>query len=910
MFCSQCGFKNEDDAKFCASCGYCLKLAEVASEEEVSAEEPFAEEPAVEAASAEEPLVEEAPTAYEEAPAKLEEPLFAPAPMSSGSATKPAYSPEPKRQIKPPALIGAATAVVLVLVLGVGTFAGIMPWSGKGSVDDLDGKHGVVINSKGEEVHSLTRPSMVTIHADKSTTTMGSPALVEYANGTKGSSSQDQGGQKKADQKQGAQKDEGQQNGQQGGAQKGADGVFNKGHAPADQSTELVVVGKSVNGNTAVKNPYGVVKTVEPKSNFDNVANLEAFKYVLNSDSLAQALKNDRFAVEEGYDREFFDLYEMNRYGMKASFVTTDSAMHTYHLYFQHLLKNTEKGALSDKLASACKDLLTASNEQYAALVGTDWEEASKRDLVFFSVACLLLGEDASVPDDMGDVVRSEYNKAMDASGISVCELTGENLDYSQFKPRGYYEGDPQLESYFRAMNWVGQLHFLQSNESLDRSALLMTLAMDGGTNGTPNEDWAQVYEVTSFFAGQADDNGYYEYFPLIQSAYGDDLSMSALVSNTDAWDEFHKLTAKMAAPAINSVVLGHERAEDTTLEDMKGYRFMGQRFTLDSSIFQQLIYPNVERNLPSALDVPAALGSEEATAALKEEGKTDFKGYSEKMESTREALSQTDGSVWGASLYSQWLYTLNPLLVSKGEGYPQFMQSSKWDRKNLQTYLGSYTELKHDTVLYSKQVAAEMGGGPIDFDDRGYVEPEPELYARLSQLATATAEGLEGFGMLNSEDKENLELLVTISDRLKSISEKELAGEEVSSDDYDFIRDYGGTLEHFWKAVNPNAGGGTTRSMYSPAAVVVDVATDGENGTCLELATGKIDEIYVLVEIAGELHLCKGGVFSYYEFEQPISNRLSDSQWREMLGVTAGATPSDSIPARPAWARSFVRER
>ncbi|MDR0282488.1 MAG: DUF3160 domain-containing protein [Candidatus Peribacteria bacterium] len=33
---------------------------------------------------------------------------------------------------------------------------------------------------------------------------------------------------------------------------------------------------------------------------------------------------------------------------------------------------------------------------------------------------------------------------------------------------------------------------------------------------------------------------------------------------------------------------------------------------------------------------------------------------------------------------------------------------------KNLVTYMGSYTELKHDTLLYVKQAYAEMGsGGP-----------------------------------------------------------------------------------------------------------------------------------------------------------------------------------------------------
>ena len=165
-------------------------------------------------------------------------------------------------------------------------------------------------------------------------------------------------------------------------------------------------------------------------------------------------------------------------------------------------------------------------------------------------------------------------------------------------------------------------------------------------------------------------------------------------------------------------------------------------------------------RLLPSALDLPAALGSDEALGILKDEGKTNYTNYDSQMEGLRTTIANSDDSIWTASLYSQWLYTLNPLLVTKGSGYPDFMQSEAWTRKNLQSYLGSYTELKHDTVLYSKQVMAEMGGGDVEKDDRGYVEPEPDVYARLANLTQATSDGLSRYGMLSSDDAADLGLL------------------------------------------------------------------------------------------------------------------------------------------------------
>ena len=97
------------------------------------------------------------------------------------------------------------------------------------------------------------------------------------------------------------------------------------------------------------------------------------------------------------------------------------------------------------------------------------------------------------------------------------CAVTEDLLDYSQFKPRGYYEGDETLETYFRAMMWYGQINFTQKKEDMNRTALLITLAL----HDTASDSWEKLYTVTSFFAGVSDDLGYYEYLPAIEAAYG-----------------------------------------------------------------------------------------------------------------------------------------------------------------------------------------------------------------------------------------------------------------------------------------------------------------------------------------------------------------------------------------------------
>lgn len=624
---------------------------------------------------------------------------------------------------------------------------------------------------------------------------------------------------------------------------------------------------------------------------FGNVVNIGDAYF---NDAQLGALYTNGFFVMRESDQEFFGTYESNRYNLFPNFVTVDAMTHTYHLYFSHLLKNTERAYLAQLVGEVTQAMVAASAAQLDAVRGTQWESAALRNLGFFSVAAVLLDPAAPVAGEVAGQVWAEYDLIMAAAGISASPLLGKDEDYSQYLVRGYYEGDPALEAYFRTMMWYGRMNFLQSDEDLDRSALLMVLALDAAA---AEPAWEKVYTVTAFFAGASDDNGYFEYLPLVQQAYGAKVSAADLPGNDAAWQQFHQLTAALPAPQISSVPVEDDGADSDHLEQTKGFRFMGQRFSLDAAIFTELLYNRVGENafgekrlLPDALDVPAALGSDAAAALLEYQGAFAFAGYAENLQGLRDSIAAAPDALWTASLYSQWLHMLRPLTEPRGEGYLPFMQTDLWARKNLQSFLGSYAELKHDMVLYSKQVMAEMGGGPLEErDDRGYVEPEPRVFGRLAALVQATSAGLAGYGLLGEEDAYNLGLLQELAARLQAIAAKELRNELPTEDEFELIRSFGGQIEHFWQEVYKNEADDpyfTTRDF--PAAVITDIATD-PNGRVLEVGTGPVSTLYVVVPVDGVLRLASGSVYSFYQFEQPIDQRLTDTQWRQMLGIQAG---------------------
>ncbi len=644
--------------------------------------------------------------------------------------------------------------------------------------------------------------------------------------------------------------------------------------------------------------------TINP--DLSNISNLQQF-YL--PEEVAAKLARNGFVVRGRACDEFFELYEINRYAHIPNFVTVDSLMHTYHLYFSYLLKNIERNYLSEKLTQLSKKMLTASEDQYEQLTGSEWESAAKRNVAFFAVGAKLLDSGTEVPDYVKDMVAYELEGIEQAAGISMSEVAEDFEDYSQYIPRGYYQGDQNLERYFKAMMWYGRIHFPQDKEDMNRSALLMTAALS--ENREAYALWESIYAVTSFFAGASDDNGVCEYAPVISQAYGDDYTLDTLSKDKNAFSQFQSLVSSLPAPQINSIPI--DDGEDNVIP---GFRFMGQRFTIDASIMQNLIYQRVGENgsgqkrmLPDVLDVPAALGSDTALRILEEGGASDYAGYSRNMDTLRQALAQDNKTLWSASLYASWLNTLRPLLDVKGEGYPLFMQNEEWLKKDLECFAGSFTELKHDTILYSKQVLAEMGGGDEEQDDRGYVEPEPLVYARFISLADQTSQGLAAYGMLTDEDKENLSRLSYIANQLLVISNKELQDELLTDEEYEFIRYYGGTIEHFWYETIKSEGASESISTREyPAAVIVDIATD-PNGEILEAATDNPSDIYVVVKIGDTLRIARGTVFSFYQFTWPLSDRLTDARWRQMMGITPDETGYynyDFPLQKPAWTDSY----
>jgi Protein of unknown function (DUF3160) len=635
-------------------------------------------------------------------------------------------------------------------------------------------------------------------------------------------------------------------------------------------------------------------------------------------------------------------------------FVTSDTLLHLYHIQFNEILRRIEEEDFYNQLIDMTQAMLKTAEADYQSFTEPALKEAARRNVAYFAVALSLLQTPSNtinfdVPSYVKNEVSQEINNVEAHQGFSPSSIFNTDADcrcdmmpcycedYSQYVPRGHYTRSEILKSYFKSMMWYGRMAFLLKGglvseedakiATIQASLIATELPDVKVADYTAKDVWDRIYAVTSFFVGTADDLTPYEYLNTLNKVFGQEFAVNQLT------DEAKMLTVKAELAAMRNpeiyggsgvCVIYPPITKDKLYEclsDTKGMRFMGQRFVPDSYMFQNLVTPAVgmyvgknnpftmcmtmlgpARCFPRGLDVMTVLGSDRAYQILLQEGDTEYRGtdtsYDKQLAQLKDEFTAFTENDWHRNLYWSWLYALKPLVEKYGKGYPAFMQTDVWQEKELNTSLASWAELRHDTILYAKQSYTPMvtSAPPPPSPPKpvvGYIEPVPDFYARMLNLTKMTREGLSQLGALSSEENGRLLSLEAVLNTSLSIAVNEVEGKKLTDDDYDFIREFGSRLENIITGVEAEG---------KETTVVADVHTDTNTAQVLEEGVGYVDLILVAYKVPdGRIIIGAGPTLSYYEFKQPIDNRLTDEQWKQML-------LSDQAPSRPAWTGSFFQ--
>lgn len=631
----------------------------------------------------------------------------------------------------------------------------------------------------------------------------------------------------------------------------------------------------------------------------------------LNEAQLALLSQNGFVVVPSDdvfFENTYYNSEVWGRDNGQGFWVTTDALLNGMYIAFENLFIFLEQNSFYVQMRDVVNATYASAVAQQNEVAGTPLETPAQNAVEYLAVA-LGLFDSALYAETVAAEIKALADPmialALSGEGTALVPFVGQSYqeDFSQYKPRGHYTTTPELSAYFRGMMWLGRMTFLVEDDAAFQTSLLLLRAL---LNSGRYEDWKDVAATLDFLVGPMDNFTPLTYENIASLTFGAGATRLEWLQDPTARETFKVTVLGLPGPQIHNVIRPLDTTADALDGATRGFRFFGQRFTFDGYALQRLIYPEVgvagnERALPTALDVAAVMGSETALNILQSEGAFAYENYGPNLADLRTEVSQITADDWLENIYGTWLWALQPLWVRNPEAYPALMNTEAWWRKDLQTGLSSYTELKHATILYTVQPMGGLGGGgDNEIKAYGYVEPNPLVFARIAVVSGMIARIMEvrGYGAQVDTVYRAFKHHAVFAARMADMAARELRGEALTPDDYRFLeRQIGSSLfltRYFAQL--------TVADPPELAALVTDIASNVDAGTVLQVGTGKINYIYVVTDSPNGLQLTRGGVYSFYEFVQPINERLTDEEWRAQ--VEAG-----NLPPRPAWISAFYAE-
>jgi len=644
----------------------------------------------------------------------------------------------------------------------------------------------------------------------------------------------------------------------------------------------------------------------------------------LNKEELRLFKKNGFVVSERMGGESFAEIFYRIYSNDLPVFISADSILHAWHKSYDTMLWYMEERylfkTLNEILGGMLEQIPSAHNRYGQGVLSDGLSDAD----YFLSVALSLLNGVAVETKLKQDERVKETLLALDRGAMQHIQLFGRTrkMDFSQFKVRGHYTKSEKLKRYFKAMMWCGRVDFRMAGETsgnslreLGAAVVLHDLLQQG--NGL-YEKQQQFDRFIQMFVGKTDSMTFVQLNVLLSAQH---LTDPTIIKQL-------KMLSSLQEAILNSEWGIQEIAshpfENVQASLPRSLTLLGQKFILDGWAFSKLVYDQVTwdgkkvaRTAPSALDTAfSVFGNNAAVPLIVEtiDQTENLMPYQHNLAAVRETIDRQKQGMWKENLYMNWLMLLRTLSKpTTNDRYPEVMRTKQWSYKNLNTQLASWTQLRHDTVLYAKQSYGSMITCEYPF---GYVEPLPDFWAQFSAMVQTTADLIEqtpypsDYERIKEYQLKFLNNFKLQTDTLKSIAQKELNQEALSVNETFFLRDvmefsqndYTGEKEYLgWY---PGLFFLDRSYCEEWDALVADVHTNppsnASQGFVLHQAVGNVHYMMVAFDNGDDKMVYAGPVLSHYQFEEPGLNRKTDEEWQEDLR-------NGDTPVHPSWTKEWL---
>ncbi|MCB1097019.1 MAG: DUF3160 domain-containing protein [Verrucomicrobiae bacterium] len=489
----------------------------------------------------------------------------------------------------------------------------------------------------------------------------------------------------------------------------------------------------------------------------------------LNEGELSLFRKNG-FVVSERLQRKtFVDMFYDIWTDDLPVFISSDAMLQAWHRTYVSMLEETEEVFLRPALQDMLDEMVTA----LVPIVEVHGDGPLRDCLIdvdlFVTMARSLIRTEPQQPlfEESTEKVREFFDHVKASDGLVRTDLFGEDgrlTDFTQFQVRGNYENSVTLARYFQTMIWLGRIDFRMGGGShaegslrqLCDAAILSLLLEQSGQL----DQWKAIEEMINAFVGFAD---FMTPEQMINVLEAEDMKSFEALETPGAPERLQAriLSGHYGEQEIFSSLIqqGCPPTEPITLP--RAFAFFGQKFVPDSWTLSKVTFDRIWKNgqavvrrMPSGLDVAfATLGNDHVSDVLAQrmenESGVPFRDgypYQHNLAAVRATLDSQEDAFWQTNMYQNWLGSLRALSgETRNPRFPDAMRSRAWAMKTVNTQLASWTQLRHDTILYVKQSVSP----PIICEyPAGYVEPRLEFWERLASLAQVAHDAFESLSI------------------------------------------------------------------------------------------------------------------------------------------------------------------
>ena len=605
--------------------------------------------------------------------------------------------------------------------------------------------------------------------------------------------------------------------------------------------------------------------------------------------------------------------YELNQRSVPI-LVTDDFLIYYYQNSLKQIYKDIESSFFYESLWKITYDLYEKANGRYQERrqkLGVSSDallESERLEAAYFATGLILLRPEENQINSTEDLNDSRRFKPSEASRfnftppgyltddvnreVALIRSAKDNIkspvllydrDYKEFRVPDEYLASSKLRNFYLASRWYTSLFPLYFRDKncpncvLDREDWIINqtaahlIASDLSSSQSLKNEWAKIYKVISYFSGLRSELTYLHY-----ESTRTDLFKEAFLEEVLGSGSFERLVSmrdKIAEIQFQSAEGAYSRSSD---KPVLGMRLLQTFYWPSRSFYNQLLLDSTGYHLKPYIGKERAsylsscqdkeklyrcrgIGYDILYPVLERKPSSKFlldninyERYDAQVSNIKNQLSTFNQANWHGNNF--WT-TLNIVSAYTNERIDSlsYQKSDRWTEKKTGTALASLTNLTLPADIW--QVARDRQNGGLETSGSlatlNYIEPNNSLANELVANTKMLFDALTQLEVIRDNDVKFSDLLSKMVSS-RSIIRKELSGQSLSNEDYQFINDFIGQF----RLLNQGA----------KVATIEFYDTKSKRSQVIKQSINDLKILVLVYDKDGKKVLAAGPIFSYKE--------------------------------------------